>query len=294
LLVTGEASLKRVLWLFLLVFLTVAACAPQPAVLPPDPTIPPPHTPAPATATPMPSSTPVPTSTPTPDPYLAQICSPLEGFAISDLPTIISNPYDPPLPGMDDGHHGTDFSFYTYPALGLDKMKGLPIHAVLDGTVISVNRNIPPYGYTVIIETPLDQLSPDWRAVWQLPQPAPLQTPVSALSCPAFNPPTGWQNSPHSLYLLYAHMDQPPAVQPGQTLTCGQPIGVVGTSGASVNDHLHLEARVGPAGAQFTGLGHYDTAATEEERLDYCTWRISGWFQLVDPLLLLTTPITQP
>lgn len=282
--------MKSVWWQVTLILLLLAACAPQPAIS--TPTLesftetPAPPQPSP---TPEPSSTPTPDPTPTPYPFLSQVCSPLEGFSLADLPAlvVVDNPYKEPLPGMDDGHHGVDLAFWSWPALGLYQMKGLPIHAALEGTVISINRDIYPYGYAVIIETPLEKLPPEWQAAWQISPPAPLDAPPSALTCPDGEVPADWYTRPLSVYHLYAHMDQPPDVQPGQVVACGQTIGVVGTTGLSVNDHLHFEVRVGPAGAQFSGLGHYDTSTSEDERRNYCVWRISGWFQLVNPHLVL-------
>jgi murein DD-endopeptidase MepM/ murein hydrolase activator NlpD len=167
-------------------------------------------------------------------------------------------------------------------------MKGLPIQAALAGKVITSSRNLDPYGYIVIIETPLDALPADWVDALQLPKPAPLTTQVAPLTCPDLPVPAEWDDSPLSLYLLYAHLDQPATVEAGQSVSCGQVIGTVGTTGSlSVNDHLHFEVRIGPAGANFENLGHYTTAASEAERHNYCTWRISGWFQLVDSSLLL-------
>jgi len=58
----------------------------------------------------------------------------------------------------------------------------------------------------------------------------------------------------------------------------------VGDSGNALNPHLHLEMRIGPAGITFAGMSHYDNSATSEEMAAYCTWRVSGKFQLVDPL----------
>ena len=276
-------------WLILIICFTLAACAPQAAAPTPVPTLPAATIQPSTTATLQPTATPQPTQTesPPPTPIPLQICSPLQGFTLADLPSIISNPYTAPLPGFDDGHHGVDYAFYSYPALGLTQMKDLPIQAVLAGKVVSSTRNLDPYGYTVIIETPFDALPADWLAALQLPQPAPLSTQVAPLTCPDLPVPAEWDAAHLSLYLLYAHMDQPPAVQAGQAVACGQTIGLVGTTGLSVNEHLHFEVRVGPAGAIFENLGHYTTAASEEERHNYCTWRISGWFQLVDPTRLL-------
>jgi murein DD-endopeptidase MepM/ murein hydrolase activator NlpD len=62
----------------------------------------------------------------------------------------------------------------------------------------------------------------------------------------------------------------------------------VGKSGNALNPHLHFEIKVGPAGLRFTSMAHYDASATLEEMATYCTWSISGLFQVVDPLRLLS------
>ena len=48
-------------------------------------------------------------STTTPIPTM-EICSPLEGISLGELPGIIFNPFNPPPPGSDDPHQGVDFS----------------------------------------------------------------------------------------------------------------------------------------------------------------------------------------
>ncbi|MFY1577378.1 M23 family metallopeptidase [Verrucosispora sp. WMMD703] len=54
----------------------------------------------------------------------------------------------------------------------------------------------------------------------------------------------------------YCHMDKPPLVQPGQPVTVGQPIGLVGSTGHSSGPHLHYEIHTNgdssSAGAQDT------------------------------------------
>ena len=58
-------------------------------------------------------------------------------------------------------------------------------------------------------------------------------------------------------------------------------------SGNALNPHLHIEARIGPSDASFSSLAHYDASATIEEMQNYCLWRISGLFRVLDPLQVL-------
>jgi murein DD-endopeptidase MepM/ murein hydrolase activator NlpD len=154
----------------------------------------------------------------------------------------------------------------------------------MDGRVAGIIRNRPPYGNAVIIETPLDMLPAGWKG--PIPTPAPTVPPAGNLFCPPDPIHTG-AGSERSLYLLYAHMNQTPNLTIGQAVGCGEVIGEVGTTGKSVNYHLHLETRAGPAGTQFASMAHYDNAASDEEMRNYCAWRVSGLFQMIDPLELL-------
>lgn len=184
---------------------------------------------------------------------------------------------------MDDGHHGADFAYWTRGTH--TSMQGLPVHSVLSGKVAGVIYNRLPYGNAIIIETPLDSLPPDYLRTLPVPTLQPTVTPDASLYCPSDRRAYG-DPSRRSLYLLYAHLDQPPALAPGDVIGCGDIIGQVGTTGKSVNYHLHLEVRAGPSGNTFPSFAHYDTAATEEEMSAYCTWRVSGLFQMFDPLVL--------
>jgi murein DD-endopeptidase MepM/ murein hydrolase activator NlpD len=83
-------------------------------------------------------------------------------------------------------------------------------------------------------------------------------------------------------------MKEPMELQPGQAVTCGQTIGAIGSSGNALNPHLHLEVRAGPSRASFSSMAHYDNSASAEEMANYCAWRVSGIFQLIDPLRLLS------
>lgn len=255
----------------------------------------------------FPSSTPVPsqsTATPTAEetnsstsqsntrtvtpPALSQVCSPLYGFQIVQLEEIISTPFDPPPPGQDSGHHGVDFGFYSYGAF--TKMEGLPVQSILSGQVAAAIEDRPPYGNMVIIETPWSTLPPSWQKfLLNLPPPTNYELD-GRLVCPTPEVVSPTQTE-KSLYILYAHLADPPSLSIGDPVGCGQQFGFVGNTGFSGNAHLHVEMRLGPAGAQFLHLAHYVNNATTEEMANYCSWRISANFRLIDPLdLLLMNP----
>jgi len=215
------------------------------------------------------------------------VCSPLEGISRNELPSILANPFKPPRPGMDDGHHGVDFSFWTYK--GQSGMKGWQIDSVLTGQVAGILPDKIPYGNAIIIETPLEVLPRNWITALEIQKIAPIQ-PDSRLFCPIIQNMPVLVDKTESLYLLYAHMNSPTQLQMGQKVICGQKIGEVGTTGLSSNDHLHFEVRVGPGNVQFTKMAHYDNSANFEEMAYYCLWRVSGWFQLIDPERLITIP----
>ncbi len=246
---------------------------------------------APGTDTPFPTQTqtPLPTGTPTASQtpaLVSQSCSPLAGIRLDQLPQLMTGDvFDPPAPGREDGHHGIDFAFYRFG--DLTSMLGLPVQAVLPGQVAAVINNEKPYGNAIIIETPLKDISFAWQATINLPAQSPTVQPDQRLTCPA-PPVEAWMpSSQRSIYHLYAHLNRLPALKIGDAVECGQAIGEVGTTGNSVNPHLHLETRVGPEGATFTGLGHYDTRISEEDRSNYCIWRVSGWFEMFDPMAIL-------
>jgi murein DD-endopeptidase MepM/ murein hydrolase activator NlpD len=224
-------------------------------------------------------------------PVTPQICSPLSDFSLPELKNIISNPFAPAMleDARDGGHHGVDFAYYTYP--DTDKaMLGAPIQAVLSGRIVSVSAGRPPYGNLILIETPLSDLPEAVRALFSI---YPRATPSIAethLTCPHMDASqVKWDYSRASLYTLYAHMQLPAEHQIEDEVACGEVIGRVGTSGSSVNPHLHLEMRFGPGGASFTSLAHYSGDASAEEMAAYCTWRVSGVFQLIDPMLVIAT-----
>jgi murein DD-endopeptidase MepM/ murein hydrolase activator NlpD len=215
-------------------------------------------------------------------PAAPQVCSPLDGIKVGDLTGHIVNPFDPPPPGSDDPHQGVDLADL-FPRSSVARA-GLGVQAVLAGRVASVIHDRFPYGNAILVETPLDGLPASWLADLQIPTPQPTLPPRSALTCPTPQVPVKWDLAQRSLYLLYAHMQQTPALQLGQAVSCGERLGAIGSSGNALDPHLHLEARVGPAGAIFASMAHYDTSASPAEMRAYCDWRVSGLFQLIDPM----------
>ena len=189
------------------------------------------------------------------------ICSPLQGFALEELPEIVSAPYAPPPPGREERHHGVDFSFYQRGEWA--SIEGVGVQTVLAGRVAAAIWDRFPYGNMVIIETPSAELS------------AQLVRELQA-------------GEGESLYLLYAHMADEPEVEIGAVVPACFPLGSVGKSGNAGVAHLHFEARMGPAEAQFPGMAFYLAQTTQEERDNYTLWRTSGVFRHFDPLNLLT------
>jgi murein DD-endopeptidase MepM/ murein hydrolase activator NlpD len=224
---------------------------------------------------------------PTPTPQM-EICSPLEGIALQDLPETIFNPFNPPVPGSDDPHQGIDFSdIDPVTQMALD---GRSVQAALGGTVVAVIKDRFPYGNAVMIETSLDKLPNEWLHTL----PSSSSTPNTAatinprLTCPDIEIFSLGSSDDQSIYLLYAHLKTTVSLQPGEVVSCGQVFGQIGNSGNSLNPHLHLEARIGPTGSHFKSMAHYDASASLEEMANYCLWRVSGHFSLFDPMDLLS------
>ena len=239
----------------------------------------------------------VPTSSPSPSPAYTKkstgveeitdlrICSPLQGIPITELTDTIHNPFNPPRSGRDDPHQGVDFAVQEY---GI-AISGNPVQSVLDGHVAAVIDNRFPYGNALMIETPLVSLDPQSALGIYLPTLSPTIEPHPALNCPQVSPVPSWNAEKRSLYLLYAHLKEPPSFQIDEAVKCGQIIGQIGDSGNALNPHLHLEVRIGPSGARLGSMAHYSTSASSEEMSAYCTWRVMEIFQLVDPMQLLST-----
>ena len=142
-------------------------------------------------------------------------------------------------------------------------MLGEPLQAVLSGKVAASIVDRYPYGNMVMIETKSEDLPPE---VAELIKILPGE----------------------SLYILFAHMNKSPLVNLGETVKACQLLGEVGMSGNTDIPHLHMETRLGPAGAIFESMRFYDTHATQEEMDNYVRWRTGGEFRHFDPITLLT------
>lgn len=232
----------------------------------------------------QPTQTPIP---PTPTPNLINfLCSPLENESLQELAEIITQPFKMPRSGNDDGHHGVDFSFYS--RKGRSGMEGLGVYAALPGTVVTILNDKLPYGYGVLIETPLEVIHPSILELIPVLQPEPTVVPDPRVNCPPGELSFALEDEKRSLYTFYGHFRDPVDLTIGDQVTCKQQIGVVGNSGLSSNPHLHFETRIGPSGARFDSMAYYTLNSTQSERYNYCVWRVSNTFQLFDPMLLLS------
>lgn len=245
------------------------------------------------TATFTPSPQPTATDTPTPDPSAGfNLSSPLQFVELGQLQEIVSNEFVLPSPGMDDGHHGTDFSYYSFN--GQNMMEGTELYSMMPGRVAGITIKGEPYGNAVIIETPLTSIPPDFLAKLSEPvqmTPYPFNSRLEN-GCESLKTQS-WTIWPESIYLMYGHLKEIPPVTLGQQVKSGELIGLVGNTGNSGNPHLHLEMRWGPGGTNFASMSHYDGSATDEQRLEYCTWRISGKYVMMDPMEVITTWLNQ-
>ncbi len=244
------------------------------------------------THTPTPTSIPTQRPSPSPTPTSAQvngICSPLKNIELDDLHSITSQAFTQPAPYKDDGHPAVDLAFFTFK--GMPSMIGHPVNAILPGKIVQVLADRYPYGNAIIIETPLDRVSADVTKMLTLPTPIPQENLDLVKPCdsdPLFKDltPLKMSDSSKSLYVLYAHLLEKPSLESGEVVACGQEIGLVGNTGNSAAEHLHLEMRIGPSNASFGSLAMYKEDASVEERYSYCIWTMSGRFQPINPVTL--------
>jgi RHS repeat-associated protein len=174
-------------------------------------------------------------------------------------PVTVTDPYG--APRYDDagnpiggGHQGIDLWNYDQ-----------QIFTVFSGTVVSfLGQDIDPFGNSLVIETNF----------WMLPD-----SVITALGV----------KPGQSVYVLYAHMKEPPTVDLGAEVTRGQTIGKMGNTGTVFGSgggtHLHLEARVGPSGAIFGPISKQQGVRSK----GYADW-FWGGFGLVNPTDFLPFP----
>lgn len=242
----------------------------------------------PPTLTPPPTETPIP-ATPTPD-YIDKICSPLQDVSLEELSGIITQPFKESPRGRDDGHPGVDFAFFHFKD-HTEGIEGLPVLSAMEGEVVTILNDRLPYGYAIIIETPLKDIDPVFLESLQLPEAEGAVEPAQNVNCPSNGELTfTLSETERSLYILYAHLQSLPSVAVGDKVECGQVIGAVGNSGEeySTNPHLHFETRMGPTGARFESMAYYTVQSTEAERYNYCVWRVTNLFQVFDPMTILS------
>ena len=215
-----------------------------------------------------------------------RISSPLQGIEMDELDDINSNPFLFVGAGKDEGHHGTDFSFYQFKEF--TKIEELPIQSIFSGDVSAIVKDRPPYGNMIMIETPISEFPDYFQSFLEsyimfenLPN-------FTNLQCPNYEMDKyDIRSEDLSLYVLYAHLYDPPIMEPGMSIHSGDLIGKVGNTGASGNPHLHLEIRLGPPNYQFPEMAHYDNGASTEEMHNYCLWRVSGYFFQIDPMEII-------
>ncbi len=214
---------------------------------------------------------------------VVHLCSPFPGFGRDALLAAISNPFRPPRLGRDEPHQAVDVAV-TQDGIALP---GGSVQAMLRGKVAAVIVDRFPYGNALMIETPLVDVPANWLTQLALPTLAPTVSPNPALTCPPVEIGLIPETEERSLYLLYAHFQEAPAYALDDEIMCGAQISIIGQSGNALHPHLHLEVRLGPAGVRFPNLAHYISNASAQEMSNYCTWRVRGVFQLVDPTTLL-------
>jgi murein DD-endopeptidase MepM/ murein hydrolase activator NlpD len=177
-----------------------------------------------------------------------------------------------------------DFAFYRRKELL--SIDGVQVLSVLDGEVATIINDKYPYGNAVIIETPLNSLSPILLDQISVPAIQPTVIPDPKFNWMPGDLPFQLSETDRSLYIYYAHLKYPSDLKVGDIVACGQQIGFVGNTGDSSNPHLHFETRVGPSGARFDSMAYYTAQSTQSERYNYVVWRVSNLFQLFDPMKL--------
>jgi hypothetical protein len=91
---------------------------------------------------------------------------------------------------------------------------------------MSDSEEKPPYGYALMIETPLESLPQNILHAIKIPT-QPIGTVINnKLNCPDLSKDQ-WNSSSKSLYTLYGHMIAAPGFKQGDAIQIGQIIGYV-------------------------------------------------------------------
>jgi murein DD-endopeptidase MepM/ murein hydrolase activator NlpD len=223
-----------------------------------------------------------PEPTPTEVVKQSQVCGLFAGEGLEALMQRLTNPFYRPEPGSDNPHQGVDFS--DLDPVNRIALSGKAVQAITSGKVAMVITDRFPYGNAVLIETPLDALPQSWLQKISVNQPVEREIFHTNLTCPGDWENPGGDINQASFYILYAHFEDKVSYQVGETIECGQEIGKIGMSGNALAPHVHVEMRLGPSGATFEDMSHYDSSASLLAMENYCRWRVSGWYELLDPM----------
>jgi murein DD-endopeptidase MepM/ murein hydrolase activator NlpD len=151
-------------------------------------------------------------------PVVRGLLLPIEGAEIATAPELLPNS---PREYRAGWHEGIDFA----------ADRGTPVRAAASGTVVRVDREFV-----------------DWDA-------ATLSAALEAATALGYTPDETldrirgrqvWIDHGRQIVTRYAHLDSVADLYVGETVTRGQPIGAVGSSGFEEGGpHLHFEVRVG-------------------------------------------------
>ncbi len=138
-----------------------------------------------------------------------------------------------------------------------------------------------------MIETPMKNLPAVMQAALMegyLPVPDDVEYQYN---CP--DVPTPTLTGEYSLYHLYAHNEEPPDFAIGDSVTVGSFWAPSGTPAGPATPICIWK----PVWAVRPGHHHHGAlrgGITEEQMSNYCLWRSSGYYQVVDPFDIFISP----
>ncbi|MFF7177979.1 peptidoglycan DD-metalloendopeptidase family protein [Streptomyces sp. NPDC008121] len=141
---------------------------------------------------------------------------------------------------------------------------GAPVHAAAGGTIVS--------------------------AVDGLPEQTPLKAPSSGLQLPQYagnHVVQKFQQQGYTYYAMYAHLKtgsvKALGLRPGQKITTGQQLGLLGNTGNTARPHLHFQVTDGPDQLASDGLPFQFTSFTVTGRIP-STEKFRGAFENGTPV----------